>query len=265
MDEAAVISKVQGLLASVESEEAVRVLFAAESGSRAWGFPSRDSDYDVRFIYVHPRAWYLSIDSESRRDVIERPVADEIDLSGWDIRKALRLFAKANPPLIEWLSSPLIYTDWNGFRRELSDLLQVYYQPRSCMYHYLHMAQNNRREYLNGPIVWVKKYLYVLRPVLAVKWIEQGRGPVPISFHELLVTIHDQRDLLKEVETLVERKGHGDELDRAPSIPVISVFIEQEMERMSKLFMHKEPSPIDLEPLDQLFRARLSDAPLTTT
>ena len=88
-------------LSKVAEEEGVRVLYACESGSRAWGFPSSDSDYDVRFIYAHPVEWYLSI--RNRRDVIERPVVNDIDLSGWDIKKALVLLRKSNPPLLEWL------------------------------------------------------------------------------------------------------------------------------------------------------------------
>jgi hypothetical protein len=254
-----VFHNVQRLIESVESHEHVRVLLAVESGSRAWGFPSRDSDYDVRFVYVHPKAWYLSIETDVRRDVIERPLNDLIDLSGWDIRKALRLFAKANPPLIEWLSSPIVYKDEAGFRGELLRLLPVYYQPRSCMYHYLRMAENNRRDYLDGSTVWTKKYLYVLRPILAVRWIEQGRGPVPMEFKKLIVTVDDRDALLKEIGDLIERKRNGEELDQGPPIPVISVFIHEEMDRLSKAFMKKEPEALDLQPLQDLFVSRLAE------
>jgi predicted nucleotidyltransferase len=107
----AIVEEVRRRLDQVEASEGVRILLAVESGSRAWGFPSRDSDYDVRFVYIHPPEWYLSVDAEFRRDVIERPILDEIDLSGWEIRKALLLFAKSNPPLLEWLASPLVYKD----------------------------------------------------------------------------------------------------------------------------------------------------------
>jgi hypothetical protein len=241
------------------------VLLAVESGSRAWGFASKDSDYDVRFIYIHAREWYLSIDSDARRDVIERPIVDEIDLSGWDIRKALRLFAKANPPLIEWLSSPIIYRDHAGFREHLSRLLPIYYQPRSCMHHYLRMAENNRRDYLDGTSVWIKKYLYVLRPILAVRWIEQRRGPVPMEFRKLFVTIEDKAYLIGEIERLLERKQNGEELDRGLPIPVISVFISEEMDRLSAAFSKKEPEAVDLQPLQSLFISRLAEEKRPTT
>jgi predicted nucleotidyltransferase len=248
-----IVLRVQDLLKSLESSESVRVLLAVESGSRAWGFPSRDSDYDVRFIYIHQKEWYLSIDHDLRRDVIERPIEDSIDLNGWDIRKALRLFAKANPPLIEWLSSPVIYKQDTAFRSRLLELLPTYYEPRTCMYHYIHMAENNRRDYLEGSTVWVKKYLYVLRPVLAVRWIEQGRGPVPIAFDELFVTVKDNTALIEEIKSLIDRKKNGEELDRGPSIPIISNFIFQEMERQSKIVVEKEIEPPDLQPLQEVF------------
>ena len=93
-------------LTRIEQAYDCEVLLAVESGSRAWGFQSRDSDYDVRFVYVHRPEWYLSVDLDLRRDVIEKPITDELDISGWDIRKTLRLFAKSNPPLLEWLGSP---------------------------------------------------------------------------------------------------------------------------------------------------------------
>jgi predicted nucleotidyltransferase len=109
-------------LRRVEQDHAVRVLFACESGSRAWGFPSRNSDYDVRFIYIRPEDWYLSIDLERRRDVIELPIEDEFDINGWDVRKALKLFVKSNPPLLEWLNSPVVYLEHGTLASSLREL-----------------------------------------------------------------------------------------------------------------------------------------------
>ncbi len=115
--------EIQRRLRAVEEEHDVRVLFAVESGSRAWGFPSPNSDYDVRFIYAHPREWYLSLDLEQRRDVIECEIADDIDLSGWDIRKALKLFWQSNPSFVEWLHSPIVYRDQAEFAARARALL----------------------------------------------------------------------------------------------------------------------------------------------
>jgi predicted nucleotidyltransferase len=162
--------RVRDALARVETEQNVRVLYACESGSRAWGFASRDSDYDVRFLYVHPRDWYLSVDD--RRDVVERPLTDELDVSGWELRKALRLLRKSNPPLLEWLQSPVVYRHDPAFTLRFSTLASSFYSPRRCFVHYLHMAFGNWRSYLAGrEEVSLKKYLYVFRPVLACRWI----------------------------------------------------------------------------------------------
>jgi hypothetical protein len=253
------------LLREVEKEQDVRVVFAVESGSRAWGFPSVDSDYDVRFIYIHRKEWYLSIESDLRRDVIERPLADLIDLSGWDIRKTLRLFAKANPPLIEWLSSPIVYRNEHDFQSRMRDLLPTYYEPKSCMYHYLHMANRNYRDYLKAAVVWTKKYLYVLRPILATRWIEQNRGPVPMTFNELLVTIKDHTDLVAEIGKLIQRKMNGEELDRGPAIPVIGNFIGEEMIRQNGLPTKKRIESPNLQHLQVVFSELLEKAWRPTT
>src|SRR5271154_5671921 len=143
-------------LRRIEQAYDVRVLYACESGSRAWGFASQDSDYDVRFIYVHTRNWYLSI--EDRRDVIEEPISDSLDISGWELRKALRLLRKSNPPLLEWLKSPVVYSQDGEFLAGFRELAAGYYSPVRCFAHYLHMASGNVREYLKGETVWLKKY-----------------------------------------------------------------------------------------------------------
>jgi len=122
-------------LKNVESEHNVRILWAIESGSRAWGFHSPDSDYDIRFIYVRPREWYLSIDVEDQRDVIEYPIVDDIDLNGWDLRKALRLLAKSNPGIVEWLHSPIIYSQYGSFQTQARHMLDQYYSIAKGIYH----------------------------------------------------------------------------------------------------------------------------------
>ncbi len=135
------------------------------SGSRAWGFPSKDSDYDLRFLYVRRRDWYLSIDLEHRRDVIERPITSNLDVSGWDMRKALQLLRKSNPPLLEWLNSPIVYIEPSGATAHLRALLPQYYSPRAAMFHYLHMARGNFRSYLQGEQILGQKVLVRLAPI----------------------------------------------------------------------------------------------------
>ncbi len=248
---------IQDTVHSIEHEEDVRIVYACESGSRAWGFPSADSDYDVRFIYIHPRDWYLSVDVEHRRDVIERPISDQLDVSGWEICKALRLLKKSNPPLLEWLGSPIVYRDDCGVAGEIKKLLPIYYSPTASFYHYLHMAQGNLRDYLRGDTVWIKKYFYVLRPLLAMKWIEEGRGVVPMEFGALVDQVVTDGALRQAIEKLIERKKRGEELDRQPRIAAISDFIESEMARLEARVIVPVQGPHGTAALDDLFRRTL--------
>ena len=155
-------------LKHAEREHDVRILYACESGSRAWGFASADSDYDVRFIYARPLEWYLAFDVERQRDVIEYPIVDEIDCNGWDIRKALYLFSRTNGALLEWLGSPIRYIEKGEFARNLRDYAPEAISRVALCYHYSHMARGNARGYLFKGQVRLKKYFYVLRPLLAL-------------------------------------------------------------------------------------------------
>jgi len=255
-----VLSEIRHRLLTIEQAEGVRILYAVESGSRAWGFPSRDSDYDVRFIYIHPCDWYLSVDLESKRDVIERPISGGFDFDGWDIRKALKLFAKSNPPLLEWLDSSIVYLDRFSFAERLRASHAAFFSAQACAYHYLHMAQGNYRTYLRGPRIWIKKYFYVLRPLLAVRWIEQGRGVVPMLFSDLLKTVPDNPPLVHEIQTLLQRKLAGDELDEGPAIPAIQEFITSELSRMETIKVEHERARVDQLQLNDVFREYLQVA-----
>jgi len=237
-------------LQAVAQEECVSILFACESGSRAWGFPSADSDYDVRFIYLRPTRWYLT--TQKKRDVIERPIEGDLDISGWDLPKALQLLRKSNPPLLEWMQSPIVYHEQSSLRHRLRPLMQEYYSPVSCMYHYLHMAENNYRKYLQGDLVWTKKYFYVLRPILACMWIEQGFGIVPIEFGKLVEKIVSDERLRREIEQLLHRKMAGEELDQGARNPIISAFLEKQLKRLRA---NKQPQLASGDParLDEAF------------
>ena len=135
-------------LEKTEEKYDVKILMAIESGSRAWGFASPNSDYDVRFIYANKPDWYLAVDLEDKRDVIEYPIVDDIDLNGWDVRKALKLFWKSNPAFVEWIQSPISYIDDGDFRNESLRLLPEIYSTEKCIYHYRSMAKTNYRVYL---------------------------------------------------------------------------------------------------------------------
>jgi len=246
-------------LREIEEEENITILYACESGSRAWGFASEDSDYDVRFLYLRPRDWYLSIDVEEKRDVIERPIINMLDINGWDLRKALKLLRKSNPPLLEWLNSPIIYRQKLTITDKIRELIPECYSPMACLHHYLHMAQGNYREYLKGEIVWVKKYFYVLRPLLAINWIEKELDVVPMEFGVLVERCVKSPELKGAIENLLERKKRGQELDREPRIKIISDFVESELERFETKMSESTPKP-NTEKLNKLFRIALNEA-----
>jgi len=251
-----IFNEIQNQLTDLEQSENIQILYACESGSRAWGFPSADSDYDVRFIYLQKTEWYLSVDEG--RDVIEKDVSNQIDLSGWDLKKALKLFRKSNPPLFEWLGSPIVYLEKYSVANKLRALLPEFYSPVSCMHHYFHMAEGNYRQYLKGDRVWVKKYFYVLRPILACKWIEQDLGPVPTKFSLLVDKIVNDETLKQSIQNLINEKREGNELYWGPKIPEISEFIDIEIDRLKdKHHIKKRRSKTDTEKLNQLFRSAL--------
>lgn len=249
--------KIVDKIKELEQKENVIVFYACESGSRAWGFPSADSDYDVRFLYIHPLDWYLSI--SEKRDVIERPLEDQLDINGWELRKALGLFRKSNPPLLEWLNSPIIYQEKFTIASQMRELAKTFYSPSACVFHYLHMAQGNVREYIKGEKVWVKKYFYILRPILAIKWIEAGYGIPPTYFGMLVDQIIPNGELKDEINQLIQKKSIGAELDYGDSIPVISEFIESELARLEEDQKQYKNNPASTAVLDEVFREALKE------
>ncbi|MBS0368082.1 MAG: nucleotidyltransferase domain-containing protein [Proteobacteria bacterium] len=214
-------------LAALERRHQVKVLFASESGSRGWGFASPDSDYDVRFVYVNRLPWYLAV--EPGRDVIEQPISGELDICGWDLRKALHLLRESNPTLLEWLRSPIVYrqeTPWVG---RLRGLAEEGFSPVRGYHHYVSMARKNLREHLYGERVRYKKYLYVLRPLLAARWIREGHGVPPMRFAELASRMLTDRALLDEINALLEVKMRAGESATSPRWVGIHDFIEREL------------------------------------
>ena len=245
-------SQIIDYLQKIEVEQDVSILYACESGSRAWGFPSADSDYDIRFVYVHPMEWYLTV--QEKRDVLEFPIRDNLDFNGWDIRKALRLFRKSNPPLLEWLGSPIVYQEKGNFAKHLRELSANYYSPTSCIYHYLHMAQGNYNDYVRGEDIRLKKYFYLLRPILAIKWIEQGYGVAPTAFSTLLERVVIDPMLKQEINHLVKLKETGSEIDRGPQSPLVNQFVEAELKRVTSKTKEYQGNLAPFEVLDEIFK-----------
>lgn len=209
-------------LKEIEEKENIKILHCIESGSRAWGFASPDSDYDVRFIYVRPKEFYLRLDNT--RDVIEWELNDTLDINGWDLEKALKLLHSSNPTIFEWNNSPIVYkttTEW----QKVSKILNKYFLSKSVLYHYLSTAKSNYREYLIGEEVRLKKYFYVLRPILACKWILNENTPPPMLFTTLTKYLDDE--LKPEVENLLEIKMKTPEVGVGKRIDKLNDYIEK--------------------------------------
>lgn len=243
-------------LAAVETARNVRILFAAESGSRAWGFPSPDSDFDVRFVYVHPPDWYLSI--ETRRDVLELPIADGLDINGWDLRKALALLIKPNPVLLEWLRSPIIYRAEAGIMDRLSALAARTDAVRPSAYHYRHLAGSQYRRFiLDRDQVSLKKYLYCLRPALALRWLRTGpSGPLPMALGAIRAGITLPEPVDTELSALLARKRQTRELGEAPRVAAFDRFIEEELAQAETITAAAGPPPERLlDDANRLFRS----------
>jgi predicted nucleotidyltransferase len=254
------------VLKQLEFEYDVKVLYACESGSRAWGFPSQDSDYDVRFIYIHPKNWYLSIDRG--RDVLEIPETDSLsmpvdellDVSGWELTKALRLFRKSNPGLLEWLRSSIVYYEEFSTVERLRAMELDVFSAKACLFHYLNMAKDNFRGYLHGEEVKIKKYFYMLRPIFAARWIEKYHSVPPIEFQALLEDVVAPGELRDTIDHLLARKIKGDELNIEPRIDVIHQYLEKELnhlEQYAKIVNVDIPDPTEM--LDELFREALDE------
>lgn len=247
-------------LAHVERRENVRILLAVESGSRAWGFASPFSDFDVRFIYIRPKEWYLSVDLEDRRDVIEYPIVDDIDLNGWDVRKALMLFWRSNPAFVEWLHSPITYLSNGCLASAASKLLPQIYSLDKGRHHYRSMAKTNYRGYLKDDLVPLKKYFYVLRPLLAVRWIETCGTAPPIEFSALLQLLDGQPQLLADIHTLLAQKRQSLEKCLAPRVPSLNAFIEAELLRLETTPFAPAERNGGIQQLNDLFHAILNEA-----
>lgn len=251
--------RIRHTLAQIERRYEVQILLACESGSRAWGFASPDSDYDVRFIYVHRLPWYLTV--QSGRDVIELPIDDVLDVSGWDLRKTLGLLQASNPTLHEWLRSPILYQCDTAAHVQLATLAQTHFSPERAWHHYISMARNNYRAYLRGDQVRLKKYLYALRPLLAARWVAQRGTAPPMAFSELVSTqldAHDDTVLRADIQRLLEWKMQASEAAHSAPWPALSAFIESELERKPQLPARTPVSAADIAALDAFLYRRVS-------
>lgn len=198
-------------LRDIEHEHNVKILLAVESGSRAWGFESANSDWDVRFIYVHKPEWYFKV--KEQRDVIEHMYEDDVDLVGWELRKALTLLRKSNPSLLEWFNSPIVYYKDEDFVKRIREIEKDYFNPIRTMYHYNHIYIKHDERYLQKQGYPMKRFLYYLRGILACKWIESNKSLPPVAFKELLDATVEDKAIRTKIDELIRLKKSGKEHD----------------------------------------------------
>ena len=253
---------IQDKLTAAENTHKIKVLYACESGSRGWGFASEDSDFDVRFIYAHEPDWYLGLAPEEKRDVLELGIEDtpvgELDINGWELRKALKLFRLSNPPLLEWLSSPLIYRESGPLASLLRDAAPVSTSPIRTWHHYRSLMEKSRARYWNKKPS-IKAWFYILRPLLAMRWIELGNGVPPMRFDLLMDGVIRDVALRKDLDALVRLKKLGTEQDSFTPPPSVAALVESELKRL-----HGNPPELASErqkaDLDSIFLSSLDAA-----
>ena len=249
-----ILREINEKLDEIESREHVRILHAVESGSRAWGFASPDSDYDVRFVYVRRREDYLCIDEP--RDVIEYQLDEVLDINGWDLKKALKQIARGNSTIFEWSGSPVVYRTTPAWEK-IRSVAEKYFSEKTAVYQYYGTANSTYMEYLQGENVRYKKYFYALRPLLAALFIETYHKAPPVRFDDLL-KMEIPAELRAGIGDLLEIKKRTTEKEENPQMPVIRDFIAQELLRQKEIAdrLPDDHNP-DREMLNRIFREML--------
>ena len=234
-------------LGKIEAEEGITILFAVESGSRAWGFPSPDSDNDVRFFYTRPVSRYLGLTDPP--DVINRPIDGVWDVEGWDLGKALRLMVhKGNATVAEWLTSPLIYREHGPFPYRLRDLMKRHASVEASARHYYGLANStykrniaNRSSVAHAAmsvdgvvaadltVVNLKAYLYAFRSACAISWIERYNEIPPMTMPALMALDIMTEDVRTAITDLMNRKATMGECGTGPRISPLDSFIEEKI------------------------------------
>ena len=242
-------------LEEIAKDENVTILYACESGSRGWRFSSVDSDYDVRFLYLRKIERYLSI--HPVRDVIELPISNQLDIVGWDFRKALQLLQRSNSRLLEWISSPVVYVQPYEVIEELWQLAPTYFSPLVCGKHYYRTACHYFSLAVQGERIQVKAMFYALRTLLAVNWIEKIGSPVPMDFWVSAERILTSSEIKEAIQQLYVAKGRTSEQAQIVSIPILETFCTEEIRRLETIVPHFEHRIGPDEPLNRLYQRAL--------
>lgn len=245
-------------LTELENNHSIRILYACEAGSRAWGLHSANSDYDVRFIYVHPPSYYLSIDPVGigkKKDVMDIPINQSIDLHGFELTKALRLFRKSNPNLLEWLHSEVIYNKAFHTIDEMLKIESTVFQEKACIHHYMNMAKRNYRIMEEKKDYEVKRYVQIIRPILICMWITRHHYFPPMQIDLLINKLTEPGSERESIIKLIDaKKGQYNY-----TIDYLHLFIVRELNNIEQSIgeVTTTPSISITEKLDDIFRETL--------
>lgn len=241
--------QIQEKLSEIEQRYHVRILLACETGSRGWGFPSPDSDYDVRFIYVHQPDWYLSVTEKENH--INVPINDELDITGWELRKSLQLLLKHNAALMERLQSPIIYRELDGFRETYLELANENFSPVSVMHHYLSIGKSYY-EKCTGEEVKLKSLFYCIRSTMSAHWILEYQTMPHMELEKLMPVIAKNESLVKRIRELVELKAGKGEAYMHHAEPLVMDYLEQTIKTCDAGSMSLRGKKYEVEKMDLL-------------
>jgi len=250
-------NKIQQYLSEIERAKQIKILWACETGSRAWGFPSTDSDYDIRLIYLHKKDWYLTLTDQ--KDSIEMMLDNnDIDISGWELKKSLNLLRKSNAPLLERIQSPIVYQSDEAFMADLRPIAQLSYSKIATIHHYLSMAKKFIDELESSDTFKLKKFFYTLRSALVCRWILEKETIPPIEFSKIYKHLAFDETLIDKIDELILLKTTITEAylhqGEKPLIDLIKTCIAQAEEHKNTLPAAK----VNVEKFNHLFRKYVS-------
>lgn len=249
--------RIKTYLSQLEQEKGISILLACETGSRAWGFPSPDSDYDVRIIYRHKMEWYLSLNEQ--KDSIERMLDNnEIDISGWDLKKSLNLLRKSNSSLLERIQSPIIYRVNDDFLHGITALAPAEYSKIAAMHHYLSMAKKFLEEISGQQEYKLKKLFYALRTTIACQWILEKDVMPPIVFPVMLENLHLQAQHVNRIYELIELKKQKSEAYLHQNEPELVSLLAEIVRHADQEALSLPASKGNIDDLNAFFRKTLT-------
>jgi uncharacterized protein len=248
--------KILDTLSQIEKTHSVKILYACELGSRAWGYHNKNSDYDIRFIYIHHPHWYITLDPQ--RDFIELPISERLDVTGWDLQKCLKSYRKSNPTTLELIKSKVSYFQAYSTIEKLRFHAQEVFSAKACLYHYLHMAEKNYRKKNSASANKVKNYLNVLRPILVAGWIEKFNCFPEMELSKLVDEIAPSNEIKNAIDEVIAKKVN--EYTRDLNVKILDRFVENELRRLfdfvKNIIVEKEdPTPM----LNKIFLNTLTE------